>query len=407
MRIPKVLFCLFVLSLSGCFSGARLPVSEPETEVAVVNRSLAPLTDDERAALCFLAYISAPMSGAEEKNWWNFGGRQKGLFAKRYNIAFLGYAAAALGQRGTDSERRRVATILDHCIVRYLSRDVWAYTQTSDYWLDQPWSPDPCYRENVMYTGHLLQLLALYETFSHDTKYWTQGFDFVWNNEKRVHYTVKKLIDVTVDQMRTNDFHGVTCEPGLLFFPCNNHPHYALKLFAKLGHGDWTEDARRWEKWAVDHFLSPLFGGGAINLFYHAKTGLFYPRGSAGLDGWSLLWYEPWAEKRETSLKLWKKAAEKIDWDDMDGASDAPRKEGGCCDPLAVPHSVSAVFLAAAARANDDPTTAARLERAVDAYLVRKNGFYYLDLNREWRIGATAHRIIALALANGSRFLNL
>ena len=49
-----------------------------------------------------------------------------------------------------------------------------------------------------------------------------------------------------VEQMRTNDYCGVTCEPGLLFFPCNNHPHYALKLFAKLGHGDWSDDARRW-----------------------------------------------------------------------------------------------------------------------------------------------------------------
>ena len=125
------------------------------------------------------------------------------------------------------------------------------------------------------------------------------------------------------------------------------------------------------------------------------------------MDGWSLLWYEPWAEKRETSLELWKKAAAKLGWSELDGASDAKRKEGGCCDPLAVPHSVAAAFLAAAARANDDTVTAARLEKAVDAHLVRTNGLYYLNLNREWRIGATAHRIISLAIANGSRFRDL
>ena len=66
-----------------------------------------------------------------------------------------------------------------------------------------------------------------------------------------------------------------------------------------------------------------------------------------------------------------------------------------------------AAFLAAAARANDDPTTAERLEKAVDKYLVRTNGLYYLNLNREWRIGASAQRIIALALANGSSFRKL
>ena len=68
---------------------------------------------------------------------------------------------------------------------------------------------------------------------------------------------------------------------------------------------------------------------------------------------------------------------------------------------------MTAAFLAAAARANDDPVTAARLEKAVDAHLVRTNGLYYLNLNREWRIGATAHRIISLAEANGSSFRRL
>ena len=62
---------------------------------------------------------------------------------------------------------------------------------------------------------------------------------------------------------------------------------------------------------------------------------------------------------------------------------------------------------AVAARANDDPSTAERLEKAVDRYLVRPNGLYYLNLNREWRIGASAHRIMALAESNGSRFRDL
>ena len=61
----------------------------------------------------------------------------------------------------------------------------------------------------------------------------------------------------------------------------------------------------------------------------------------------------------------------------------------------------------AAARANDDPATAMRLEKAVDRYLVRPNGLYYLNLDRTWRIGATAHRIISLAESNGSRFRDL
>jgi len=246
-----------------------------------VSQAGAGLCEDERAGLRFLDFVTAPMSEADEKEWWNVGGHQFGLFAKRYNIAFAGYAAAALGLRGTGEERQVVGRILDNCIGRILQRDVWAYSQSKKYWGEKPWAPDPCFRENVMYTGHLLQLLALYETFTGDRKYWTSGFDFVWDSNKTVHYDVQKLIDVTVAQMRANSFCGVTCEPGLLFFPCNNHPHCALKLFKKLGHGDWTADSRRWERWALGHFQSPLFGGGAINLVYHVPSGLFYPRGQA------------------------------------------------------------------------------------------------------------------------------
>ncbi len=357
------------------------------------------------AALRWLDYVTGNLSKEEERNWWNIGGPQFGLFSTRYNVAFAGYAAAALGMRGNPKERATAARIIDNCIGRILRRDVWAYSQASSYWGKKPWAPDPCYRENVMYTGHLLQLLALYEALSNDTKYWIKGFDFVWSKDKIVHYNVQKLIDVTVEQMREAPSGGVTCEPGLLFFPCNNHPHYALKLFAKLGHGDWTPEARRWEKWALPHYSRPMFGGGALSLVYHVKTGMFYPRGLPGLDGWSLLWYEPWAENRETALSLWLEAVSKLDWTAFSAPNDVLEGSENPCTPSQVPATVTAAFLAAAARACGDTATAKRLEQPLDAqYLRRERGFYWLELDRQWRSGATAKRIIALAEANGSSF---
>ena len=366
-----------------------------------------PLTDDEHAALKWLDYVTGEMTPEEKKEWWDIGGTQHGLFAKRYNIAFCGYAAAALGMRGNAAERETAGRILGNCVERYMKRDVWAYSMSKNYWGEKPWAPDPCYRENVMYTGHLLQLLALYETFTGNTRYWNDGFDFVWSGDKRIHYTVKKLIDVTAQQMRTGPNGGVTCEPGLMFFPCNNHPHIALTLFARLGHGDWTADARRWEKWALDHYAKPLFGGGSLNLLYHVPSGMFYPRGHNGLDGWSLLWYEPWAADRRTALELWRSAAAKIDWNHIETGADARKGGMDCCDPVDVPPITVATFLAAAARACDDPATAERLERIASRSLVRRDGMLYLDVGRDWRIGATANFIISLAYANGSSFRRL
>ncbi|MBO4647186.1 MAG: hypothetical protein J5806_03415 [Lentisphaeria bacterium] len=403
-RVLLLLVCfpLLLFILYGCrsiFIKAPKPLEVKETETV-----LRPLTADEQAALRWLDHVLGPLSEAEERKWWDHGKLQFGLSATRYHIAFAGYAAAALGIRGNAEQKAVAGRILKNCIERYLRREVWAYTQAKSYWGTKEWAPDPCYRENVMYTGHLLQLLALYECFTGDKKYWTEGFDFVWNAKKRVHYDVRKLIDVTVEQMRAGNG-GVTCEPGLLFFPCNNHPHFALKLFARLGHGDWSAESRRWEHWALDHYFQPLLGGGTLNLLCHTKTGIFYPRGYTGLDAWSILWYEPWAENRGTALALWEKAKEWPDWEKLSAPADAVTGADSCMDPQQVPDTVLAVFLAAAARVCDDPASAERLERPLDAkYLRRENGFYWLEVKREWRIGATAMRILALAEANGSRF---
>ena len=398
--VTAVMFA--VLLFFRVYFGVGLPETESVEEKAIAAKAL---TDDECAALRWLDYVTGTLDEAEEKAWWDIGARQFGLFAKRYNIAFAGYAAAALGMRGDDDQRKTAGRIFGNCIGRMLRRDVWAYTQHEKYWGTKPWAPDPCFRENVMYTGHLLQLLAFYELFTGDKRYWTEGFDFVWSDGRRIHYDTGKLIGVTVEQMRENRSGGVTCEPGMMFFPCNNHPHIALRVFSRLGHGDWISEARRWEKWALRRFFRPIFGGGAMNMIYYRDRGAFYPRGSIGLDAWSIIWYEPWAADRRNAFAVWTEVKKALDEERLSCPSDEYCSEGTCCEPLKIPSSVEAVFLAAAARTCDDAPTASRLESVIDAkFLSRKDGFFMLDMDREWRIGATAHRIIALALSNGSSF---
>ena len=405
--------CLLVpvalaLSLFARPDGPSLEDVLAEAGDADVEESVTalPVTGDELSGLSWLEWVTGPLSADEERELWNIGGSQHGIFAKRYNIAFAGYAAAAIGMRGDGQVRTRVGKVLGNCLRRMIRRDVWAYSQSRDYWGDKPWAPDPCYRENVMYTGHLLHLLALYEYFTGDRRYHCNGggWDFEWKDGRKVHYDVEKLIAVTVRQMRKGPNGGVSCEPGLMFFPCNCHPHVALSIFRRLGYGNWSADAARWEKWAIAHYLSPSFGGGAFNMVYHVRGNFMYPRGQSGLDGWSALWYEAWASDRRLAVALWRRARQNLDWAWLESCGDKP-EGAGCCDPQPVPPSVAAVFLAAAARACSDAETAERLERAVDArYLRREGGMIFLDLDRRWRIGATAMRLISLAESNGSRF---
>lgn len=128
------------------------------TDAADAPRML-PLSEDELAGLAWLEHVTGPLPDEEEREWWDIGGTQHGIFAKRYNIAFVGYAAAAIGMRGDAEVKTRVGKVLGNCIERILRTDVWAYSMSKNYWGRKPWAPDPCYRENVMYTGHLLHLL--------------------------------------------------------------------------------------------------------------------------------------------------------------------------------------------------------------------------------------------------------
>ena len=406
LSLPAALAAVLFLRPKGP-AVADILADAPES--AADAPRVLPLSADERAGLAWLERVTGPLSAEKERECWDIGGTQHGIFAKRYNIAFAGYAAAAIGMRGDAKIRARAGEVLGNCIGRMLKTDVWAYSMSKNYWGRKPWAPDPCYRENVMYSGHLLHLLALYELFTGDRRYHRDGggWDFVWKDGRRVHYDVEKLIGVTVEQMRNGPNGGVTCEPGLMFFACNNHPHVALAIFRELGYGDWSADAARWEKWALAHYMSPLFGGGEVNLVYHVRGNFMYPRGQDALDGWSLLWYEAWASDRRVATALWRKVRDRLDWSRLDSCGDGTGSMG-CCDPRPVSASVASVFLAAAARACDDNETAERLERAVDAkYLRREGGLFWLDLDREWRIGATAMRLIALAESNGSVFRRL
>lgn len=58
------------------------------------------LSEEELAGLAWLEYVTGPLAESEENAWWARGKPQYSIFSKRYNIAFSGYAAAAIGQRG-------------------------------------------------------------------------------------------------------------------------------------------------------------------------------------------------------------------------------------------------------------------------------------------------------------------
>ena len=359
------------------------------------------LTPDEVAAQQWLADATFRLPAERECDVWEVGGSQHGVFSVRYQAAFAGYAAAALGMR-TPAYVGLTRAVLSNAVARVVDRKAWSYIQT--YWSREPWFPDPCANGNVMFTGHLMMLMALEEALSGDARFSREGVELVWDAEHRFTYTTKKLAEVTAQQIRAGDG-GVPCEPGLVFFACNDHPHDTFRLLEGMGYGDWRAESAKWETWALKRFRATA-GGGVFRVMHHAKSGLAYPRGMPGFDGWSLTWYAPWASDAASSAKLWGLAKKAIDWQEFgEDPHDVPVPlvSCDCCNPVHVPSAATAAFLAAASRACGDPTTAQRLEKWLDAHFLRREGDrFWLDTHREWRTGVSANRFLSLAQANGS-----
>ncbi len=361
-----------------------------------------PLTNEELACR---RWIGGVTFGLPKERWaeqWNVGGRQFGPSSVRYHAAFLGYAAAALGMRTPaypEWTRRALASLLEHMI------DAHAWSYSDSYWGKDGAHADPCAQENVMYTGHLLHLLSLYEAMTGDQRYRVDGFDLRRDENTVFHYDTMTLVDTTVRQIRGNDSGGICCEPDLIFFPCNNHPHVALTMLRAMGCGDWSADTGKWEKWSLGNFNKSLGGGGVFSVLYHNKTKGFVPMGLAGGDAWSLLWYHAWATDPATPRAIWTDAARTYDWSWLSkNPSELSPLKFGCCGTLPIPHVITAAFLGAAARACGDATRADEIDGWVDTHYkaADASGNLFWNIPYEWRIATSANRIISLALKNGS-----
>jgi hypothetical protein len=367
-----------------------------------------PITDAEASYVQYLSSVTWQLPHERWMEHWNVGGQQYGVFSIRYQAAFAGYAFAALGMRIPACPAitgAGLCSAIDHL----LERRAWAYV--GGYWQGKPWFPDPVAEENVMYSGHLLQLVVLYEAMTGDDRYRTQGFDFIWDEKTRFHYTTLTLAEAIVRQMRRNESGGVSCEPGLVFLPCNNHPQLALLLMEKLGLGNWSAERQKWETWALDSYAAPL-GQGAIRLAYYLPLRAFIPAGHQGLDGWSLLWYQPWASGAGHAAKIWQETARRVDWNVYANhaatAFTPPEQEPACCRAMALPLPAVASFLYPAAVACGDAKHAGLLREWLGRhYATNLNGSVFLNCSNEYRIGVTANMTIAELLRGGSNFRDL
>ena len=311
--IATILILLLTVSCLSSLIENEKSAHEQKYESRKVSDSVPTLSEKELKLIRFLSYLTfLQTSNSNNITWYgwekNYDGPQLDLDSIRYPLAHIGYTAAALAHR-TPNYRELAVKILNDSIIRMINMKTWTYIDY--YWKKTASFPDPVYNENIMYSGHLLQLLTLYESISGDFTYDTTGFDFIWNKDgdpiTRMHYTTTKLAQAIYRQMNDDSSAGVSCEPGWVYTICQNHPHLGFRLYDTVRDGktNFSGISSKWKSFLVKHALedAPLYKDSRyFKMLYQRTTHVWVPLfASTGNDGWALAWLSSWFDENETS----------------------------------------------------------------------------------------------------------
>lgn len=181
---------------------------------------------------------------------------QKGMEAYRYQIAFMTYALSLQQYHSVPAYREVYRETIDRLITRMLQKPVWEFweevSQSSpqydpDYEGPRPAVKDPVGEKNIMYSGHVIHMIALYESLYRDMR-WSEpdALTFRWNSDLSYKYDYADLVEIIHNEMMTPRMEGtldvgaMECEPNLVFPECNQHPTLAFMLFDRLRGTDYA-----------------------------------------------------------------------------------------------------------------------------------------------------------------------
>ncbi len=288
-----------ILAILLCILAVATSIGRAEN-----SRWQAGLTDRELALQRWFSSLTfqADRTATPWPEWFD-DHDQLGVTALRYQIAFAGYGCAAMAGR-TPAYHELIQSQLDDLCRRLIDVRTWYYV--TKYWKYDEDLPDPCQYENVMYTGHLTQLMCLYELFSGDRRYSDDGWDFVWRDGRKIHYTLGKAVAHLHDLSKASPNGGICCEPGLVFAMCNDHSAVSMQMFDML-HGTHYADANgRWFEWMSKNFRNGMPNASTfLYAVYSRPASLFLPVSDVGGDGWTLGWGNVWFPNVDFAKEGW------------------------------------------------------------------------------------------------------
>jgi hypothetical protein len=391
-----------VSALIFCFS--YLSASNQEVGQQIQPESYPALSSKEVGALRWFVKLANQAPG----DWSNMGGLEPGqewLEAYRYQLAFMTYFLALEQYHKTPAYRELITPTMDLLIQKMLRKDVWYYWAESSKG-SKAFNPaiveygpgwiDPVREKNIMYSGHLMHMVGLYEMLSRDFKYDKPGaLTFVWDVSGDIRgkyeYNHTSLVERAYLQITENACHSIECEMNLVFPECNQHPMLAIMLHDALHGTKWALNARLnlQDTFKEKGFIDP--NTHRAMAFYMVEQGTVVPAATADADGWTGAMMNSWDSLSVSTHYPYQRDAglEKL----SDGTMRAKASMFG---------SLGEGFFAMLAKEVGDEPTAEALLEWVDKNFnpVEKDGFFYYPRDDSKQVSPLTGILIACARAN-------
>jgi hypothetical protein len=267
------------------------------------------LSDKEMGHIRWIVKLAQQPPG----DWSYMGGEEEGqewMEAYRYQLAFMTYALALAQYHKTPAYGELYQKTIDSLVQKMTRRDVWAFWAESSKGGKKlnpalkekgPGWIDPVADKNIMYSGHILHMVELYQMLYRDRKYDKPGslvFTWEWIKEplNRFEYDSNKLAGVIHKQFKDNSWHTIECEVNAIFAQCNQHPVLGLMLYDH-NHGTNLSSVRDivGKIFLDKKFLNPDTHN--FMYFYMLQQDKVIPASSPSADGWTGAFMHAWDPK--------------------------------------------------------------------------------------------------------------
>lgn len=161
----------------------------------------------------------------------------------RYALCAMGYALSAVQFGATPAFRGHLSEAQRRLHAKMLDHRVWKYWALENAWGNLSLDPNPIHhRDNIMYHGWYMAMLAEYISNTGDQRYNAQPMVLRHPRGSQWNYTFSEICEVLYRSHRKSRFTLFPCEPNWIYPMCNNFSAIALSIHDRLYGTHWWSD---------------------------------------------------------------------------------------------------------------------------------------------------------------------